>query len=103
MSKNLHKDIENWAVLLGGGVSLLVIFNIVLMVVVCLLMSSCGSARKVERMKERQMKAEIGMVEEIPGRAGNDVENFRKYENYLAERFIARSAWTPSIFFLVRG
>ena len=73
MSKNLHKDIENWAVLLGGGVSLLVIFNIVLMVVVCLLMSSCGSARKVERMKERQMKAEIGMVE-MPGQAGHDGE-----------------------------
>lgn len=71
--KGLHKDIENWAVLLGGGVSLLVIFNIILMVVVCLLMSSCGSASKVERMKERQMKAEIGMVEdEIAGRAGND-------------------------------
>ena len=73
MSKNLHKDIENWAVLLGGGVSLLVIFNIVLMVVVCLLMSSCGSARKVERMKERQMRAEIGMVE-MPGQAGHDGE-----------------------------
>ena len=71
MSKNLHKDIENWAVLLGGGVSLLVIFNIVLMVVVCLLMSSCGSASKVERMKERQMKAVIGMVE-MPGQAGHD-------------------------------
>ena len=73
MSKNLHKDIENWAVLLGGGVSLLVIFNIVLMVVVCLLMSSCGSARKVERMQERQMRAEIGMVE-MPGQAGHDGE-----------------------------
>ena len=73
MSKNLHKDIENWAVLLGGGVSLLVIFNIVLLVVVCLLMSSCGSARKVERMKERQMRAEIGMVE-MPGQAGHDGE-----------------------------
>ena len=73
MSKNLHKDIENWAVLLGGGVSLLVIFNIVLIVVVCLLMSSCGSARKVERMKERQMRAEIGMVE-MPGQAGHDGE-----------------------------
>ena len=73
MSKNLHKDIENWAVLLGGGVSLLVIFNIVLMVVVCLLMSSCGSARKVERMKERQMRAEIGMVG-MPGHAGHDGE-----------------------------
>ena len=72
MSKNLHKDIENWAVLLGGGVSLLVIFNIVLMVVVCLLMSSCGSARKVERMKERQMRAEIGIVEEMPYRVGHD-------------------------------
>ena len=71
MSKNLHKDIENWAVLLGGGVSLLVIFNIVLMVVVCLLMSSCGSPRKVERMKERQMRAEIGMVE-MPDRVGHD-------------------------------
>lgn len=75
MSKNLHKDIENWAVLLGGGVSLLVIFNIVLMVVVCLLISGCGTSRKVERMQERQMRAEIGMVEdEIAGRAGNDGE-----------------------------
>ena len=74
MSKNLHKDIENWAVLLGGGVSLLVIFNIVLLIVVCLLMYSCGSARKVERMKERQMRAEIGMVEEMPDRVGHDGE-----------------------------
>ena len=79
MSKNLHKDIENWAVLLGGGVSLLVIFNIVLMVVVCLLMSSCGSARKVERMKERQMKAEIGMVEEMPDRVGHDGEKISRF------------------------
>ena len=71
-SSNTHKDIENWAVLLGGGVSLLVICNIVLLVVVCLLMSSCGSARKVERMKERQMRAEIGMVEEMPDRVGHD-------------------------------
>ena len=78
MSKNLHKDIENWAVLLGGGVSLLVIFNIVLMVVVCLLMSSCGSARKVERMKERQMRAEIGMVE-MPGQAGDDKEEISRF------------------------
>ena len=74
-NKGLHKDIENWAVLLGGGVSLLVICNIVLLVVVCLLISGCGTARKVERMQERQMRAEIGMVEdEIAGRAGNDRE-----------------------------
>ena len=71
--KDLHKDIENWAVLLGGGVSLLVICNIVLLVVVCLLISGCGTSRKVERMQERQMRAEIGMVEdEIAGQAGND-------------------------------
>ena len=72
-NKGLHKDIENWAVLLGGGVSLLVICNVVLLVVVCLLISGCGTSRKVERMQERQMRAEIGMVEdEIAGRAGND-------------------------------
>lgn len=71
-NKGLHKDIENWAVLLGGGVSLLVICNIVLLVVVCLLISGCGTSRKVEMMQERQMRAEIGMVEEIPDRAGND-------------------------------
>ncbi len=73
MSKNLHKDIENWAVLLGGGMSLLVICNIVLLVVVCLLISGCGTSRKVERMQERQMRAEIGMVE-MPGQAGHDGE-----------------------------
>lgn len=73
-NKGLHKDIENWAVLLGGGVSLLVICNIVLLVVVCLLISGCGTSRKVERIQARQMRAEIGMVEEIPGRAGNDGE-----------------------------
>ena len=73
-NKGLHKDIENWAVLLGGGMSLLVICNIVLLVVVCLLISGCGTSRKVERMQERQMRAEIGMVEEIPGRAGHDGE-----------------------------
>ena len=67
-NKSLHKDIENWAVLLGGGVSLLVICNVVLLVVVCLLISGCGTSRKVERMQERQMRAEIGMVEEIPDR-----------------------------------
>ena len=73
--KGLHKDIENWAVLLGGGVSLLVICNIVLLVVVCLLISGCGTSRKVERMQERQMRAEIGMVEdEIAGQAGHDGE-----------------------------
>lgn len=72
--KGLHNDIENWAVLLGGGVSLLVICNIVLLVVVCLLISGCGTSRKVERMQERQMKAEIGMVEEMPGQAGHDGE-----------------------------
>jgi tetratricopeptide (TPR) repeat protein len=71
--KGLHKDIENWAVLLGGGMSLLVICNIVLLVVVCLLISGCGTSWKVERMQERQMRAEIGMVEdEIAGRADND-------------------------------
>ena len=74
MSKNLHKDIENWAVLLGGGVSLLVICNVVLLVVVCLLISGCGTSRKVERMQERQMRAEIGMVEEMPDRVGHDGE-----------------------------
>ena len=63
-SSNTHKDIENWAVLLGGGVSLLVICNVVLLVVVCLLISGCGTSRKVERMQERQMRAEIGMVED---------------------------------------
>lgn len=72
--KGLHKDIENWAVLLGGGMSLLMICNVVLLVVVCLLISGCGTSRKVERMQERQMRAEIGMVEEIPGRAGHDGE-----------------------------
>ena len=72
--KGLYKDIENWAVLLGGGMSLLVICNIVLLVVVCLLISGCGTSRKVERMQERQMRAEIGMVEEIPGRVGHDGE-----------------------------
>ena len=66
--KGLHKDIEIWAVLLGGGVSLLVICNVVLLVVVCLLISGCGTSRKVERMQERQMRAEIGMVEEMPDR-----------------------------------
>ena len=71
-NQGLHKDIENWAVLLGGGVSLLLIFNIVLMVIVCVLVSGCGSARKVERMQERQMRAEIGMVEEMPDRVGHD-------------------------------
>ena len=72
-NKGLHKDIENWAVLLGGGMSLLVICNIVLLVVVCLLISGCGTSRKVERMQERQMRAEIVMAEdEIAGRAGND-------------------------------
>ena len=72
--KGLHKDIENWAVLLGGGMSLLVICNVVLMVVVCLLISGCGTSRKVERMQERQMRAEIGMVEEMPDRVGDDGE-----------------------------
>ena len=70
--KGLHKDIENWAVLLGGGMSLLVICNIVLLVVVCLVISGCGTSRKVERMQERQMRAEIGMVEEMPDRVGHD-------------------------------
>ena len=70
-NKGLHRDIENWAVLLGGGVSLLVICNVVLLVVVCLLISGCGTSRKVERMQERQMRAEIGMVE-MPDRVGHD-------------------------------
>ena len=73
-NKGLHKDIENWAVLLGGGMSLLVICNIVLLVVVCLLISGCGTSRKVERIQERQMRAEIGMVEEMPDRVGHDGE-----------------------------
>ena len=85
-NKGLHKDIENWAVLLGGGMSLLVICNVVLLVVVCLLISGCGTSRKVERMQERQMRAEIGMVEDESlslrssdfvdwtGQAGNDGE-----------------------------
>ena len=73
-NKGLHKDIENWAVLLGGGMSLLVICNVVLLVVVCLLISGCGTSRKVERMQERQMRAEIGMVEEMPDRVGHDGE-----------------------------
>ena len=73
-NKGLHKDIENWAVLLGSGMSLLVICNIVLLVVVCLLISGCGTSRKVERMQERQMRAEIGMVEEMPDRGGHDGE-----------------------------
>lgn len=73
-NKGLHKDIENWAVLLGGGMSLLMICNIVLLVVVCLLISGCGTSRKVERMQERQMRAEIGMVEEMPDRVGHDGE-----------------------------
>lgn len=85
-NKGLHKDIENWAVLLGGGMSLLVICNIVLLVVVCLLISGCGTSRKVERTQERQMRAEIGMVEDEilslrssdfvdwTGQAGNDGE-----------------------------
>ena len=76
--KGLHKDIENWAVLLGGGMSLLVICNIVLLVVVCLLISGCGTSRKVERMQERQMRAEIGMVE-IPGRVGHDGEEISRF------------------------
>ena len=73
-NKGLHKDIENWAVLLGGGMSLLVICNVVLLVLVCLLISGCGTSRKVERMQERQMRAEIGMVEEMPDRVGHDGE-----------------------------
>ena len=100
MSKNLHKDIENWAVLLGGGVSLLVIFNIVLMVVVCLLMSSCGSARKVERMKERQMKAEIGIVEGIPDRVGHD--GGRAGNDYRDTTVVAESDEGPIIMNAVR-
>ena len=82
--KDLHKDIENWAVLLGGGVSLLVICNIVLLVVVCLLISGCGTSRKVERMQERQMRAEIGIVEEMPYRVGHD--GGRSGEDWIAGR-----------------
>ena len=78
-NKGLHKDIENWAVLLGGGVSLLVICNIVLLVVVCLVISGCGTSRKVERMQERQMRAEIGMVEEMPDRVGHDGEEISRF------------------------
>lgn len=90
-NKGLHKDIENWAVLLGGGVSLLVVCNIVLLVVVCLLISGCGTSRKVERMQERQMRAEIGMVEDEilslrssdfvdwTGQAGNDGEEISRF------------------------
>ena len=78
-NKGLHKDIENWAVLLGGGMSLLVICNIVLLVVVCLLISGCGTSRKVERMQQRLMRAEIGMVEEIPGRVGDDKEEISRF------------------------
>ena len=100
MSKNLYKDIENWAVLLGGGVSLLVIFNIVLMVVVCLLMSSCGSARKVERMKERQMKAEIGIAEGIPDRVGYD--GGRAGNDYRDTTVVAESDEGPIIMNAVR-
>ena len=77
--KGLHKDIENWTVLLGGGVSLLVICNVVLLVVVCLLISGCGTSRKVERMQERQMRAEIGMVEEMPDRVGHDGEEISRF------------------------
>ena len=100
MSKNLHKDIENWAVLLGGGMSLLVIFNIVLMVVVCLLMSSCGSARKVERMKERQMRAEIGIAEGIPDRVGYD--GGRAGNDYRDTTVVAESDEGPIIMNAVR-
>ena len=82
-NKGLHKDIENWAVLLGGGMSLLVICNIVLLVVVCLLISGCGTSRKVERMQQRLMRAEIGMVE-MPGQAGHD--GCRSGENWIAGR-----------------
>ena len=69
---NTHNEIETLAVLFGGGISLLAICNMVLMVIVCVLVSGCGSARKVERMQERHMRAEIGMVEEMPDRVGYD-------------------------------
>lgn len=72
INKDTNKEIEALAVLFGGGISLLAICNVVLMVIVCVLMSSCSSARKVERMQERQMRAEIGMVEEMPDRVGHD-------------------------------
>ena len=74
INKDTNKEIEALAVLFGGGISLLAICNVVLMVIVCVLTSSCSSARKVERIQARQMRAEIGMVEEIPGRAGHDGE-----------------------------
>ena len=75
MGKDTNKEIEALAVLFGGGISLLAICNVVLMVIVCVLMSSCSSARKVERIQARQMRAEIGMVEEMPDRVGHDGES----------------------------
>ena len=72
INKDTNKEIEALAVLFGGGISLLAICNVVLMVIVCVLMSSCSSARKVERIQARQMRAEIGMVEEMPDRVGHD-------------------------------
>ena len=75
MNKDTHKEIEALAVLFGGGISLLAICNVVLIVIVCVLMSSCSSARKVERIQARQMRAEIGMVEEMPDRVGHDGES----------------------------
>ena len=72
INKDTNKEIEALAVLFGGGISLLAICNVVLMVIVCVLMSSCSSARKVERIQARQIRAEIGMVEEMPGQAGQD-------------------------------
>ncbi|MGN1219473.1 MAG: hypothetical protein ACI4TU_00860 [Candidatus Cryptobacteroides sp.] len=81
-SCNTHKEIETLAVLFGGGISLLAICNIVLMVAVCLLISGCGTSRKVERMQQRQMRAEIGMVEEIPDRVGNDGEEIPRLTSF---------------------
>ena len=72
INKDTNKEIEALAVLFGGGISLLAICNVVLMVIVCVLMSSCSSARKVERIQARQIRAEIGMVEEMPDRVGDD-------------------------------
>ena len=79
INKDTNKEIEALAVLFGGGISLLAICNVVLMVIVCVLMSSCSSARKVERIQARQMRAEIGMVEEMPDRVGHDGEKISRF------------------------
>ena len=79
INKDTNKEIEALAVLFGGGISLLAICNVVLMVIVCVLMSSCSSARKVERIQARQIRAEIGMVEEMPDRVGHDGEKISRF------------------------